>query len=271
MKTNLRTSLFPCRINAMILLGFVLSTMCTSAASIVWSGGDFVNSITNWSDPLNWTGGLVPVTNSDVKFFDTGTVTAVSNVNNIVDATMTVGTLQYGQTNLNHTTFINSGVTLSVTNVSSLYTMMVGDNGTTGLAAQQVFATMTGPGALVVSNTTGFLVVNEGASPAGTERATLEMTGLNNFNGTVKSIFVGSTGNGTGTVPTGNGAGACGTLVLAKTNVITVEYTPATANYPTNVMAFQAGISVGYNGAGSAGGINYLYLGQSNIINVDSI
>ena len=253
------------------LVGVFFLTASSRGATIVWSGADLVNNNTNWSDPLNWAGGAVPGGGDDVKFFDAGAVTAISNINNTVDATMTIGSLQYGNTNNNHTTLIPAGVTLNVTNATSLFSMMVGESTTTGASAQQVNATVTGPGALVVSNRTAFFVVNQGAGTVGTERATLDLTGLNTVNNTVKSIFVGSTGNGTGTTPTGNGAGETGTLLLGKTNVITVVYAPASSNYPTNVMAFQAGISVGYNGAASAGGTSFLYLGQNNTFNVDSI
>jgi pectin methylesterase-like acyl-CoA thioesterase len=253
-------------VSVCLALGFFLTTFGVSAAVSTWNGPATTNTTAVWSG-ANWTPSA-PGTADDVKFFDLGAIPGVSNINNTVDASMTIGSLQYGNTNNNHTTLINSGVTLTITNASGLF---VGTPTTASPSTQVVNATVTGVGALVVSNRSAFLVVNQGASPVGTERATLDLTGLNTFSNTVKSIFVGSTGNGSGTTPTGNGAGACGTMFLAKTNFLTVVYAPATANYPTNVMAFQAGISVGYNGAGSAGGTSFLYLGQTNVINVDSI
>ena len=251
-----------------LTIGLTLGASSSFGAIITWSGGDLINLNTNWSSTLNWSGGVVPTGTSDVKFFDVGGVATAASINNIVDITTTVGSLQYGNTNFNHTTFINSGATLSITNTGGLF---VGTPTTASPATQLVNATVTGAGALVVSNRTGFLVVNQGASSVGTERATLDLTGLNTFSNTVKNIFVGSTGNGSGTTPAGNGVGETGTLFLGKTNVITVVYAPATANYPTNVMAFQAGISIGYNGAASAGGTSFLYLGQTNMFNVDSL
>jgi pectin methylesterase-like acyl-CoA thioesterase len=259
-------TLFPVRIFSIVGLGFILTAFGASAAVSTWNGPATTNTANVWSG-ANWTPSA-PGTADDVKFFDVGAIPGVSNINNTVDATLTIGSLQYGNTNNNHTTLINSGVTLTITNANGLF---VGTPTTASPSTQVVNATVTGAGALVVSNRSAFLVVNQGASAVGTERSTLDLTGLNTFSSTVKNIFVGSTGNGSGTTPTGNGVGETGTLLLGKTNVITVVYAPASSNYPTNVMAFQAGISVGYNGAASAGGTSFLYLGQNNTLNVDSI
>ena len=219
------------------------------------------NFNTNWSDTLNWTGGVVPDGTSDVKFFDAGGVATVSNINNIVDSTTTIGSLQYGNTNNNHTTFINSGITLNVTNTGGLF---VGTPGAGAPTTQLVNATVTGQGVLVVTNRTANLVVNQGdVSLTGTQRAMLDLSGLDDFSGSVRNIFVGSTGAGTS--PTANGVAVTGTLLLAKTNTMTVVFSPA------NVHSTSLGIDVGYNGAGTQGGADFLYLGQANTINVDTI
>jgi pectin methylesterase-like acyl-CoA thioesterase len=255
----------------LIGLGFILSTLGASAATIVWGGGDLPNLNTNWSDTANWVGAVVPVANSDVKFFNAGAVTVVSNLTDIVDTSMTIGSLQYGNTNNNHTTQIPAGVTLNVTNTGGLF---VGTITTLSPSTQVVDATITGAGILSISNLTAFTTINQGASTAATtERSILDLSGLNTFSNTTKAIFVGSTGNNVsgGLVATANGAGVCGTLYLAQTNFISAVFVPGNANYPTNVMATSPGINIGYNGAGSAGGVSYLYLGQSNIFNVDSI
>lgn len=229
----------------------------SSAATITWSGLGIIDN--NWSTSGNWTGG-VPTGADDVKFFDPGAVAGVGVVNNTVDIDFTIGSLAYGNTNNNHTTAIASGATLNVTNANGLF---VGTPTTASPSTQVVNATVTGTGALVVSNSTANFVVNQGASANGSQRATLDMTGLNTFTGSVRNVFLGSTG--AGTVPAANGAAVTGTLLLAKTNVLTAFFSPA------NVHSTSLGIDVGYNGAGTQGGVDYLYLGQMNTLNVDTM
>ncbi|TAL04956.1 MAG: hypothetical protein EPO07_04455, partial [Verrucomicrobia bacterium] len=254
----MNTTCLPIKIVRILALCLAIVTTTASSATIVWNGAS--GSDINWSTPGNWTGG-VPPSADDVKFFDSGAVATVSNVNNIVDATLTIGSLAYGNTNNNHTTLIANSAILSVTNTGSVF---VGTPGTGSPTTQQVNATVTGNGTLVVSNLSANFVVNQGdVSGTGTQRSTLDMTGLNSFSGSVRNIFVGSTG--AGTVPTANGAAVTGTLLLAKTNVITAVFSPA------NVHSTSLGIDVGYNGAGTQGGADFLYLGQANTINVDTI
>lgn len=234
-----------------------------SAATLIWSGTDLVNNNTNWSDAANWVGGTTPIASSDVKFFDLNAVGVVSNLDNIVDASLTIGSLQYGNTNNFHTTLITNGVTLLVTNTGGLFVGTAGGAGAP--TTQQVYATVTGTGgALNVSNKAAFITVNQGdVSGSGTQRSILDLTGLGSFNATVANVFVGSTGAGTS--PTGNGAAVTGTLLLGATNNLTVLGSPA------NVHSTSCGIDVAYNGAGTQGGVDYLYLGQKSSINVDTL
>lgn len=259
-----RPTLFSVRIFSIVGLGCIGAALGVSAAPTTWNGPATASTANVWSSAGNWTtagGSTPPGVNDDVKFFDAGSISGVSNINNTVDATMTIGSLQFGNTNNNHTTLISSGVTLSVTNTSGVF---VGTPGGAGAPnTQQVNTTVTGQGFLVVTNRVANFVVNQGASANGTQRATLDLTGLDNFSGSVRNIFVGSTG--AGTIPTANGAAVTGTLLLAKTNNITVVFSPA------NVHSTSLGIDVGYNGAGTQGGTDFLYLGQMNTFNVDTI
>jgi hypothetical protein len=141
------------------------------AATVIWSGAN-TNVDFNWSDTANWFGGATPLDGDDVKFFDPGAAVAISNVNNIVDGSFaaTIGTLQYGNTNGNHTTLIASGVTLTVTNNSALTVGTLADN-----ASLQVNATVTGAGGtLNVSNGAALIYISQGhaANLAGTQRST---------------------------------------------------------------------------------------------------
>ena len=114
------------------LCGLWLADHSLAAQTVVWSGASATNSAnTNWSSAGNWSGGMPgPATN--LCFFDAGAVASPGVVDNIVDASTTVFSLQYGNTNNNHTTLINPGVTLTVTNPGALNLVFVGtatDNG----------------------------------------------------------------------------------------------------------------------------------------------
>jgi hypothetical protein len=211
-------------------------------ATYVWNGpGAGAN---DWSASSNWSPAGPPTPIDSVEFFDPGAVSAVSNIDNVMDGAFggTIAALQYGNTNGNHTTSISAGQTL---NVGSLTVGTETDNG----SAQAVFATLTGPGGALAVNTSSDLVVRQGtASSGGSQRATLEMSGLGTFNASLGRVLVGVAN----TV-----ARATGTLYLAKTNVIF-----AAGAYPQ--------ICVGDN-HGNSGGQNYLYLGQSNAIFANSI
>jgi hypothetical protein len=245
---------------AFIVLTAVL-TATLHAATPIWAGAAQTNANIPWSTAANWSPATAPTFGDDVKFYDTGGVSSASNINNTVSVNLTIGSLQYGNTNNNHTTLITNGVTLNVTNTGGLF---VGTPGAGSPTTQQVNPTVTGGGTLQVSNIAANIVINQGdASGTGTQRSTLDLTGLNTFIGTVKNIFIGS--QGAGTVPTANGVAPTGTLLLAKTNNITV------VNSPANVYSTSCGIDIGYNGAGTQGGIDYLYLGQQTTLNVNTM
>jgi hypothetical protein len=198
----------------------------------------------NWSSGGNWSPAGPPTDLDTVNFFNPGGAAAVSNVNNVVDSSFagSIASLQYGNSNNNHTTLIAAGQTL---NVGSLTVGTETDNG----GSQTVFTTLTGPGGtLDIGNATADWVVRQGSASSGSLRATLEMSGLGVVNATVSRVLVGVLG------PL---AHATGTLYLGKTNTIyTFGATPQ--------------VCVGDN-HGNGGGTDFLYLGQVNSIFADSI
>lgn len=211
-------------------------------ATCVWNGpGAGAN---DWSAGANWSPTRPPGSLDTVEFYNAGAVSAVSNVNNTVDSAFagSVAALQYANTNNNHTTAIAAGRTL---NVGSLTVGTETDNG----APQAVFATITGSAATLAINTTSDLVVRQGtASSGGSQRATLELSGLGTFDATLGRVLVGVVGP----VPR-----ATGTLYLGKTSTIF-----ASGAYPQ--------ICVGDNN-GNSGGEDFLYLGQTNFIFANSM
>jgi hypothetical protein len=211
-------------------------------ATYVWNGPGAGNN--DWSAASNWSPAGPPTPIDTVEFFDAGAVSGVSNINNFVDGSFggTIASIQYGNTNNNHTTSIASERTL---NVGGLTVGTETDNGT----AQTVSATITGPGGILAVNTSSDLIIRQGtANSGGSQRATLQMSGLGNFNATLGQVLVGVAG------PV---VRATGTLYLARTNTIL-----AGGAFPQ--------ICVGDNHA-NGGGANFLYLGQTNSFYVNSI
>jgi autotransporter-associated beta strand protein len=222
---------------------FTLTVSSHSPGTFVWNGpGAGAN---NWSASGNWQPAGPPESWDNVKCFDAGASgLAVSNINNVVDANFggEVASLQYANTNGNHTTQINSGQTLTLSGAGGLMVGTETDNG-----AQQVFATVTGSGGtLVMDDGAADLIVRQGAS-AGGARSTLDLSGLDEFNTTASQLLVGFAG----TV-----IRATGTLNLAKTNNLVATGSP--------------GICVGDNPS-NGGGQNFLFLGQQNSVFADSI
>jgi len=260
-----KSTLSFCMQNALVLAG-LLAAACmvssASAATIVWSGGDLASGNTNWSDAANWNGGVVPGITADVKLYDLGAVTAVSNIDNIVDANTTIASLQYGSTNGNHTTWITNGATLNVTGG-----LTVGTLGTPSIN-QKVYATVIGMGGtLNITNNAAYIVIDQGTNTVtggANMRATLDMSGLDTFAAKVYRIGVGDFAIG----GANNAQSATGTLLLAKTNTITTISigSAISANPAISTNAVVVGCD-----NGNAGGVNYLYLGQTNGFYIDSI
>jgi len=224
---------------------FTLTVASHPPGTFVWNGPGA--GLNDWSTSGNWSPAGPPETLDDVKFLDTGASgVAVSNVNNLLDASFggEIASLQYGNTNGNHTTLIAPGQTLTISGASGLIVGTETDNG----AAQTVFSTITGPGGtMVMNNSSADLIVRQGSATGGSHLATLDMSGLDEFDASLDQILVGFAG------PV---IRAAGTLNLARTNNIVATGSP--------------GICMGDNPS-NAGGQNFLLLGQQNAFFVDSI
>ena len=249
-----------------------LTLACAAqAGTVVWNGASGTD--TNWSNGNNWAGLVSPAAGDDVKFFDTGAVATVSNINNVVDGAFsgTIGSLQYGNTNNFHTTLISAGQTLNLTGTNGLSVFMPAQDTATG-PAKSVFATITGPGAtLNLSNTNANLVINQSHTNSPGGRATLDLSGLDTFTANLNRLGIGTVSLPNTRNP-GGGTGnqrCLGTLYLAKTNLIRLNYAVPLATY----LAANAtnALELSRNPGNNAGGVSFLYLGRSNTFYVDSI
>src|SRR5436305_9892960 len=167
-----------------LLAAWLLFPALLDAATIVWNATNNLSGNTNWSTSANWIGGT-PTSANDAKFFDNGALgNAVSNINNVVDSSVTVGSMQYGNTNGNHTTFVPPGNTLTISGANGLSAGTGADNG----GSETVVGTITGPGGtVVVNNSSASVNVYQGSGTCGSHRATRDMYGVGPFPATVWS------------------------------------------------------------------------------------
>ncbi len=207
--------------------------------AVVWSGagGNLM-----WSTPGNWTGG-VPGPSADVKFYDPGADPSQGNINNILDSSLTVASLQYANSNNFHSTQLAAGQILTVANGLTVGT------GTSNGAAFQLTATMVGTGGtLAVTGGNIFIAQPDGSS--GSHRATLDASGLDTLTATVsRALIAVQTSSSSPRRP-------AGTFNLARTNAIVASGT---------VPALQ----VGYGSSNGGNGI--MELGQTNAIFANGI
>jgi pectin methylesterase-like acyl-CoA thioesterase len=255
---------------AAVALGIVLTSMNTLAGTIFWNGPATQSTANNWSAGGNWTPNA-PATSDDVKFYNAGGLATVSNINNTVDASTTIGSLQFGATNLFYTTLIASGQTLAITNIPGLLVVAPGDaNQNVILASVKAltnWVTITGAGgALVLTNPSANLIVNQGSISNIASRSALDLSGLDTFTANVNRVAVGTT---TAQNPGGTLQREQGILYLAKTNFITINYSDTLANYQTSGKT--NAIEISRNPGNNPGAPSSIYLGQSNVINVDSL
>lgn len=228
-------------------VNLLLTGVVANPGTLVWFGGG--GTTINWSDVLNWTnvtagGHGSPGISNDVVFTNLATVATSNVVDNVVDSDTPVASLTFNNTNDFHTAQIVPGATLLIAGSGGL---TVGAEADLGSAAT-INAALTGTGGtLVVSNANASLVVRQGAATGGSQRATLDLSGLDSFDAALNQISIGVAG------PV---VRETGTLLLARTNVI--------------VAGGSLGVLVGDNGS-NAGGENYLYLGMSNAIDADTI
>lgn len=208
---NLRIAL-----STSLLIAAVAASPRASAAVTTWTGAEGDN---NWSTAGNWSNGLFE--GDDVVFADddaTGTTGPLGTVNNFVDADITVTSLKYTtlETTGYHTTEIPTGVTLTVNGGDTSIEIQ----SPTTDAADVVYATILGDGTLAVNNTAASLYVGQGAASGNaSRRATLDLSGLEEFSATLSQIVIGRQGGGQPNRPQG-------TLLLARNNTLDLTGNP---------------------------------------------
>jgi hypothetical protein len=213
------------------------------SAPYIWTGND---TGLLWSSGANWSPTGPPGELDDARFFDLGATNDPVSVNNRVSTSTSIQALWYGQTNGFHNTLIDSGATLTVSN-----TLTVGTESSNALD-QVVFATISGAGLLRTANTNANIIARQLHTDTGPHRATLDLSALDSFEATSGRLLVG--------VGSGAARRAMGTIVLAKTNTITL--------FGTNPQIL-VGDNSGNNNANSS--VSFLTLGQKNTINVNTI
>jgi parallel beta-helix repeat protein len=231
---------------ASTIVSLKIASPTGSPGTLLWTNGAVS---LDWSAALNWTnisvGGFGPPgISNDIVF--TNFSTAGSNVvDNTVSDDTTINSLTSSATNGFHTTEIQPGATLTVAGTKGI---LVGTESDSGATATPYHSIAGIGGTLAISNSSANIVLRQGTSPSGgSQRATLDLSGIDSFNASLNQISIGVAG------PV---VRATGTLRLANANSITAKGSP--------------GILVGDNNS-NGGGQNYLSLGQTSTIFADSI
>ncbi len=237
----------------------VVNGLVANAGPLFWTAGSSAG--TNWSTALNWTnpsaGGLGPPgISNDLFFNNTGAVPASNTPSSVVDNVTVVSSLTFTDTNSYHTVVIAPGQTLTLSGTNGL---TVGTETDLGTAATVNSAIAGDNAALIFSNASANVLVRQWTAGAsgGTQRSTLDLSGLDTFMATAKSIEVGD-------YPANGTARSAGTLYLAQTNILNLL--ASGQGVTTN-----AGIDVGDNPMANSSQFSFLYLGQQNTINADGI
>lgn len=229
-----------------VVLGLCLAQAATAAVT-TWSGG---GGDDNWSTAGNWN--TDQPAGNDVVFAEvdeTGTTGPSGTPNNIVDANTTITSLKF--TNIqtgNHTTQIPTGVTLTVNGSGTNIEVQSPTTGTNDI----VYATILGAGKLVANNAAATLYIGQGSANASTtRRATLDLSGLEEFSATLNQVVIGQQSSGQPNRPQG-------TLKLARTSTLNLSANP--------------GILLGniVSNNGTASNAQILELGISNTIRSDN-
>ena len=238
---------------------------------VFWTGLDIANGNTNWSDASNWQSVGQPAAGDSLVFNNTDAQSGSelstpgggpstlqsSQINNIVDHSYSLSSLIYTNTAANyHNTFINSNVTLNITNSGGL---SIGTSSPDFTPSGSAFVTIAGSnGTLNVNNTNSTLMAGfQGAS--GGSQATLDMSALGTFNASVSTFQVGAA--------TANAVyPSIANAYLAQTNNITAVGGSVNESGQEDVRS----LLVGENGVTATTG-STLYLGQVNTLNLASI
>jgi autotransporter-associated beta strand protein len=245
---------------ALVLIGGLVPV----ADAVTWTGG---GSSQSWSDPNNWNLLAQPGPFDTAIFANTGAASSIGLVDNIVASDTAISNLTYtakvsfvSPTNSYHTTQINPGITLTVSNLT------VGEIDT-ALIDPAFYYTMTGGGSLVIGNASAptFGLQVTGVKQSGTTALTnhlgyLDLSGLNNFTLNASNFWVGTIFGSAVTLSNDRPAGV---VILAKTNLIVLP--PIVTDGANAVAPFRladaASISVNTSQRASS-----IQLGQQNTI-----
>jgi len=171
-----------------------------------------------------------------------------------MDAAFTIDSLTYNHGNgLTHTTLLNPGFTLTINRTTTGDPLTVNSQLAETGANTLVPVIVQGPGAALSVSGTGNIVVRQGNGAAGSHMATLDLSALDTFNANVARLLVGQANAGEAVNR------PSGTLLLAKTNVITL----------TGATAPQVMVQDGASNA-NGGTASVLQLGQVNFIYADN-
>jgi hypothetical protein len=205
---------------------FITGTTGGVLGNGLWSGGGGTNDMF-WADGVNWIGGT-PGPGFNASFASLGATTTLAT-NNIVATNVTILGLYYETNNSGyHTTWIQDGVTLTVSNNATGTTpiLQVGAGQNADILFNPgVTNTITGNnGSLYLSgnplgsglNNQLNFQVRQNANPPVANAVTLDMSGLGTLVATVGKFTVGQGGTG------GNQTNVSGRVFLARTNVITL-------------------------------------------------
>ena len=206
----------------------------------------------NWSVATNWSTLAVPGTNDSVIFGNVGA--GFPNTNDVAAAT--INSLTYDWNNQSQQiTVINPGETLTVnsTNAAGSALFLEGSASAAPASATLAPAAIIGAGANLVLTGSGDLIVHIGNGTAGSHMATLDMSGLDNFNANVGRLLVGQANAGAAVNR------PSGTLILAGTNHITL-----TGGSP-QVMVQDSGSNA------NGGTASVLTFGLLNFLNADTL
>ena len=214
LKSRSHTSFTTTRyIGASAVLGmFIIQSATAAITTWTGTGGDL-----NWTTVGNWNNGLP--SGNDVVFDLAGAGMTIGNITNNVTANEIINSLRFKSLTTEaapayHTSQIAAGVTLSVTGGGT--SVFVNSGNVT--AADVVYASITGEGVFSLENDGAVMHVGQGSGTANSNRrATLDMSGLAEFQATQNRLIIGQQS------VVGNRAN--GTIVLAKSNIISLTNT----------------------------------------------
>ncbi len=254
-----------------------------SAAAVSWTRTS-ASGVGYWSNTGNWSTGSVPGNTDDVTFGNSGTQVYSGpppTITNVVDHSITIKSLIYAPTLNAQCTDVAPSILMKISGAATPPSTW-GVDGSSSLwacasasgANDTSLTLFTGGGQMDISsstsgNTGGDIVVNQVNPTAGTHNSVLDLSGLSSFNANVDQILI----SFTGTTDTSMVDRPNGTMYLAQTNTITLNNTNSYTNSGNSfvINTIEGGLILGFAGNHATGQTTFLYLGQTNTINVQNV